>query len=106
MAQPTPLPMAIPDQTDRLKARQMLHTLMRQHFNKEDLRQLCFDIGVSFDNLDAEGGRDSYITALLLYSFRTGTTGRLLQRLGELRPAAGWPAAERLRLEAIEAGKD
>jgi hypothetical protein len=97
MAQPTPLPHTIPGHhTDRLKARRLLHGLMRRHFDTAELKQLCFDIGVEFDNLEAEGGRDGYITALLLYAFRTETTERLLHRLRELRPTAGWPEVERL----------
>jgi hypothetical protein len=51
---------------------------------------------VEFDSLSSSGGRDDYITALLLYSFRTSATERLLQRLRELRPEADWPTIKQL----------
>jgi hypothetical protein len=90
------MPLGRREQTDRLKARRLLHGLIRRHFSTAELRHLCFDIGVEFDSLSSSGGRDDYITALLLYSFRTSATERLLQRLRELRPEADWPTIKQL----------
>jgi hypothetical protein len=75
-----------------LQSRRLLHGLIRQHFNTAELQGLCFDLAVEYEDL-AQGGRDSYIKALLLYSFRNNITDRLLQRLEELRPDVAWPDA-------------
>jgi hypothetical protein len=78
--------------TDRLNSRRLLHGLIRQYFNTAELKGLCFDLAIEYEDL-ADGGRDSYITSLLLYCFRQGEkeTGRLLERLEQLRPEVVWP---------------
>jgi hypothetical protein len=32
-----------------------LHPLLVEHFNQEELRTLCFDLGVRYDDLGGEG---------------------------------------------------
>lgn len=80
--------------TDRLKARQLLHGLIRQHLDVTDIRLLCYDLGIDFEELDGTGGKDGLITSLLLKSFREEQTGRVIARLREIRPSVTWPDVE------------
>jgi hypothetical protein len=69
---------------------QQLRGLLDRHFNDEDLRHLCFDLGVDYDNLGGRGkaanGRE--LIALLE---RQRQLPRLLARLLALRPAVARP---------------
>lgn len=87
------MPTAARPSTDRLEARRALHGLIHAHFDPEELRQLCFDLGVIYGDL-GEGGHDDKIRELVLLSIRSGHVGRLLRRLRELRPGVDWPDVE------------
>lgn len=76
--------------TDRLRRRQLLHGLLRYHFDTEELRSLCFDLGVDYDDLIGQG-KDGIIRELILQSIRRNHTARLLERLEQLRPGVEWP---------------
>lgn len=80
--------------TDRLEARRLLHGLIRQHLDVTDIRLLCYDLGIDFEELDGTGGKDSLIVAFLLKCFREGQTGRVIARLREIRPSVTWPDVE------------
>jgi len=76
--------------TDFLRRRRELRHLIHVHFDEEDLRGLCFDIGVNFGDLGG-AGVDDQIRELLLMCARDGSTARLLRRLRDLRPGVDWP---------------
>lgn len=79
--------------TDRLRSRQLLHNLIHQHFDAGDVRQLCYDLGIVYDDL-GDGGHDDRVRELILRVIRDDHMGRLLRRLRELRPGVDWPDVE------------
>jgi hypothetical protein len=77
-------------ETDRLFSRQSLHQLIHDNFDAEDLRQLCFEIGIAYDDLGGRGHNDR-VRELILLVVNNDSAGRLLEKLRELRPLTEWP---------------
>jgi formylglycine-generating enzyme required for sulfatase activity len=67
-----------------------LRELIIQGFNKEELRDLCADLGVEYDDLPAEG-RSAKARELVAYMDRRGRTAELLALCAEYRPHLDWP---------------
>lgn len=67
-----------------------LRELLDQHFNEEELRTLCFDVGVDYDSL---GGRGKAANARELIELlqRQRLLPELLRVLHQQRPAVNWP---------------
>lgn len=72
--------------------------LLAQHFNLEELKQLCFDLGVDYDNLGGET-KDNKTQSLLQHALRHGRLQTLQARCEELRPTAEWPDTSALSAE-------
>ncbi len=72
-----------------------LHRLLIEHFNLEELRTLCFDLDVNYDDLGGEG-----ITAkardLITVMLRQNRLVELTYKLQILRPNDDWPNVEAL----------
>lgn len=66
-----------------------LRTQITNSFDQDELRGLCFDLNVAFDNLDGKT-RDTKIIALLEYCKRRGIVESLIKRCQELRPHLVW----------------
>jgi len=64
-------------------------------FDLEELRTLCFELGITCDALGGEG-RVGKARELLLWAERHGRLPELLAALRRARPAVDWPAAESL----------
>ncbi|MCA9965252.1 MAG: SIR2 family protein [Anaerolineales bacterium] len=64
--------------------RQMRETL-NQKLNSEDLHNLCFDLGIDFENLAGEG-KAGKVRELVYYLNRRSQLGRLLEYLMQTRP--------------------
>jgi len=75
--------------TDRLEARKALHGLIHTYLDADDLRQLCFDLGIVYGDL-GDGGHDDRIRELVLMVIRDGRGAALVRRLKELRPGVDW----------------
>lgn len=58
-------------------------------FNEEELRTLCFGLGVQYDDLSGEG-LEGKSRELIAYSERHGGVVELIDRIVELRPNAYW----------------
>ena len=69
--------------------------LLTRHFNLEELRTLCFELGVPFDELGGQGVR-GVARELLLYVQRRDRLPELLAALRVERPSVAWPGAAEL----------
>ena len=66
--------------------------LLTRHFNLEELRTLCFELGIPFDELGGQGLR-GVARELLLYVQRRDRLPELLTALTVERPSVAWPDA-------------
>ena len=66
-------------------------SLIADHFDTQELRELCFELGIDYDDLGGEGRR-AKIRELLLYARRHGRTPDLLEQLRRARPHVAWPS--------------
>ncbi|HEX6385577.1 MAG TPA: effector-associated domain EAD1-containing protein [Anaerolineae bacterium] len=73
--------------------RTQLRNILAEHFDEEDLRTLCFDLGVRYDDL---GGRSNASNARELVDFmeRNGRLAELVTEGRKQRPKAPWPAID------------
>ena len=67
-----------------------LRRLMDHHFNLEEIRLICFDLGIDYEHLSGEGKRGK-INELLLNLARNGRLADLQTLLQEERPDTEWP---------------
>lgn len=65
--------------------RKELYDILIKHFDREELRTLCFDLGVEYDDLDAKG-RKNKARELIRLLERHESIIKLEQRIIELRP--------------------
>jgi hypothetical protein len=86
---------AVGDQVGRVTPeqqarRQKLYAILRDHFDKEELRTLCsIELGIEYDDLRGDG-RLGKIEGLLAYCERHGRTDELVKICRRLRPNAPW----------------
>lgn len=74
----------------QLRYQRQLKQLLTRHFSMEEIRSLCFDLGVDFDEL-AGGSKTSKIEALLSrYQSRNGWMGQLVEQGKAVRPDLDW----------------
>ncbi len=67
-----------------------LRSLIADSFNKSELRSLCFDLDINFENLQGETLEDKS-RELITYCKRQGRLEDLISRCRELRPQKNWP---------------
>jgi hypothetical protein len=72
---------ANPDEKVRIELRQWLTT----SFNESELRMLCFDLSIDYENLAGERKTDK-IRELIMYFERRGNLMDLISKVKELRP--------------------
>lgn len=60
------------------------------HFNLEELRTLCFELGTDYDNLSG-GGKEEKARELVLYLSRRSRVVELAQKARSLRDKTPWP---------------
>jgi len=70
-----------------------LHSLLDAHFSLEEVRLLCFNLGVDFDNLRGEG-KTAKARELVSLLNRKGLLSNLLNEISEERPNVTWPNKE------------
>jgi len=70
--------------------KQELKTVMDKHFTQEEIRDLCFDLDVDYDNLAGET-KAGKIRELILYMARDGRLEDLIKRVRRMRPNAELP---------------
>ena len=74
--------------------------LLLEGFSREDLKDLCFELGIDYDDLPAEG-RSAKARELITYMERRGRTAELVILGAEKRPHLDWPQLSELE-EQIE----
>ena len=79
-------------QNARLWLRNTLFNLLRDRFDLDELRTLCFLTGIDEDELPA-GSKSGKVRELLIYAERHGLLAALVASGRELRPDVAWPAA-------------
>jgi hypothetical protein len=79
---PSSVTAAPQDERSRLT---QLRTLLVERFNLEELRTLCFDLGVEYENLPGEG-KSAKARELVAHLARRGRTQELVRLIVELRP--------------------
>jgi hypothetical protein len=71
-----------------------LRRTMSAAFNLDDIRSLCFDIGIDFDTLSGDD-KNTKIIELIQSAARLGKLGDLISLCAKTRPNAGWDALAR-----------
>ena len=72
-----------------------LRTLILNHFNLEELRTLCLDLGVDYESLSGDS-KPTKVRELIHYHYRVNRVKVLLYYLNEARPTIAWPQIEDL----------
>jgi hypothetical protein len=72
--------------------RTALLSLLNAQFDENELRDLCFDLNISYENLGGQG-KSANARALIEYAERHGGTDDLVACCRVLRPKAPWPAS-------------
>jgi hypothetical protein len=72
-----------------------LHRAIDTHFSLDELRTLCFDLHIDFDNLGGEG-KQGKARELALHCERTGKIPELLEAIRRLRPDLDLPVGSRI----------
>jgi Effector-associated domain 7 len=60
-----------------------------EHFDDEELRTLCFDVGVDYDNLRGQG-KEAKARELIDYMQRQGRLSDVIQACRKARPRVDW----------------
>ncbi len=75
-----------------------LHSLLVEHFDLDELRTLCFDLGVDYDELRGEV-KSTKARELITVMLRHNRVAELAGKLQVLRPNVDWPDLETLSSE-------
>jgi DNA-binding response OmpR family regulator len=78
-----------PEQNRAIALRQMLMT----YFNDSELRDLCFDMNINYEDLLGQARSDK-VREFIGYVQRHGRINELMKRCQHLRPLADWQAIE------------
>jgi tetratricopeptide (TPR) repeat protein len=66
------------------------HSLLCTYFNKSELRTLCFDLSINYENLPGDTLADK-VRELIIFCHRYGQIAVLVNQCRELRPVVSWP---------------
>ena len=75
-----------------------LRDLLNEHFNDAELRQLCFDLTIEYENLPGDT-RLAKAQVLVQHCLRHNRLSELADRCRELRPTVAWPDVAELANE-------
>ncbi len=79
-------------QAERVHLREQLDSL----FSQDDIRVLCFDLGIDFDNLSG-GTKQIKVQSLIVYCEQRGRIDDLIQRAATINPNMVRPALQQNR---------
>lgn len=91
-----------PLEPDRQKLTQ-LRKLLIQHFSLDELRVLCFDLGLEYDDLPGDT-KTTKMHGLIEYLQRRDELNRLLEEAVDHRPHVAWPTFKSERSEVKSMG--
>ena len=72
----------------KLEYRAELRQNLTERFNRDELRTLCFDLGIEHENLPET--KDGMARELVAYCERTGSISALVAKCKEWRPSVSW----------------
>ncbi len=81
-----------------------LRRMMSAAFNLDEIRSLCFDLGIDFDTLSGDD-KTTKIIELIHSTARLGKLGDLITLCAKARPNPGWEELSRAAANDIEAFK-
>lgn len=64
--------------------------LLEESFSLDELKSLCLDMGVEYENIPGEITREAKAREIINYAQRHGFLLRLISKLQELRPKVNW----------------
>jgi hypothetical protein len=70
--------------------RKQLRQNMTTAFNLEELRNICFDLEIEYENLSNHTQRDAFVRELIAYTQRVGRLAELVEVLRAERPHLEW----------------
>lgn len=69
-----------------------IRNLIRTHFDLGEVKDLCFDLGISYDDLPGDGeGKAGRVRELVTHCERNGLVEHLLALCQQRRPRVNWP---------------
>jgi len=68
----------------------LFRQLLSHHFSLDELKTLCFDLEIEYDNIPGEQTRDAFSRELILYAIRNGLTLKLIVLAINSRPKVDW----------------
>ena len=68
----------------------LLQQMIQRYFNTSELRSLCFDLGIEYEDISGENKSDK-VRELITYAERHGRTHELIMLCRRLRPHVDWP---------------
>lgn len=68
-----------------------LPTLISEKFSQAELKQLCFNLNIGYENLGENIGLQERALALVAYTDRHGCNDDLVTALKDMRPQVAWP---------------
>ncbi|UCG23918.1 MAG: hypothetical protein JSW55_17565 [Chloroflexota bacterium] len=77
--------------TDSASYLSTLHAMLDRYFNLEEVRTICFELGVDFDSVAGEG-KSARIRELILGLARQDRLPELVSLAASQRPHVSWPA--------------
>ncbi|MCL5996109.1 MAG: tetratricopeptide repeat protein [Chloroflexi bacterium] len=70
-----------------------------EYFNTDELRSLCFDLGIDWESLAGEG-KNAKARELITYMQRRGKLDELMKAVREVRPTVAWgPVTQEIGIE-------
>ncbi len=82
-SRPTPPPTAV-----NPSSRTVLREVLVRYFNDDELHNLCFDLGIDYDDLGGDGSKSGKARELISYLERRNRLGELVQLINRERPKA------------------
>lgn len=73
----------------QLKRRRKLHKILEEHFSMEELRTLCFDLGIDHESLTGED-KPAKARELILFLERHNLVNEIIRTGREIRPDIDW----------------
>jgi hypothetical protein len=68
-----------------------VRSLLEESFSLDELRTLCFDVGIEYENLPGTGTKAAKSREMVALSWRSGLFWKLVAMCRELRPGVAWP---------------
>ncbi|KAA3665520.1 MAG: TIR domain-containing protein [Chloroflexi bacterium] len=90
--------------SDPKKMTQLVRTIAKQ-FNSEEVKMLCFELGVSYDDIEGEGNINK-VRELVAYLERRQKLHELITLVKKERPSAIWPPPTPIPLQQEEQDRE